>query len=430
VTPTATGQSTITIALAPASYSPPQSQQATVVGTSSTLDLVAVAPARWVGQGATLAVPLTVEALDLGVPKANVAVNFAITKGTVSLSSGSGTTNGSGYATITANLTNQNADVQVSACVAPNNAPCQTFTLFSTPASRWTLETVSGSPQVVPTGQSFQPLVVRVTDGSSASNPVMGVNVTFATTLARVSPDPGGQQDGDSNVGGNGMRVLLGSSQTQVVSTQGGLASIVPSAGSVGPCDVFITVSAGQSTVELQMESVAAIVPAQPNNSRAQAPSAPRDPHFGSQTSAPQGVPEVLIAVPQGTPLDDPVASQSPCSDARQDSASSTDSSSGASGTPGAGDVVSRSCESASELPHVEAEAPRAPAETSTKPPSDSTERDKGGGAARQSAETPSENNSSVGNPAVSALLEDKRSCRFAQSEDTTFFGTTFGGLP
>src|ERR1035437_10056238 len=259
VTPTATGQSTITIALAPASYSPPQSQQATVVGTSSALDLVAVAPTRWVGQGATIAVPLTVEALDLGVPKPNVAVNFAITKGTASLSAGTGTTNGSGFATITAQLTNQSADVQVSACVAPNNSPCQTFTLFSTPASLWMLETVSGSSQVVPTGQSFQPLVMRVTDGSSAANPVMGVSVTFETTLARVSPDNGGQQDGGSNIRGNGMPVFLGSSQTQVVSTQDGLASIVPSVGSVGPCDVFITVSAGQSTAQLQMESVAAI---------------------------------------------------------------------------------------------------------------------------------------------------------------------------
>src|SRR5467141_77408 len=214
VTPTATGQSTITIALAPASYTPPQSQQATVVGTSTTLDLVAVTPTRWVGQGATLAVPLTVEALNLGVPKANVVVNFAITKGAASLSAGSGTTNASGFATITAQLTNQNADVQVSACVAPNNAPCQTFTLFSTPSSLWTLETVSGSLQIMPTGQSFQPLVVRVTDGSLAADPVMGVNVTFKTTLARVSE--------------NGMPVILGSSQTQVVSAQGGLASIVP----------------------------------------------------------------------------------------------------------------------------------------------------------------------------------------------------------
>ena len=37
VTPTATGTSTITIALAPAVYSPPQSQQATVVGTSTAI---------------------------------------------------------------------------------------------------------------------------------------------------------------------------------------------------------------------------------------------------------------------------------------------------------------------------------------------------------------------------------------------------------
>ena len=104
VTPTATGQSTITIALAPAVYSPPQSQQATVVGTSTTLDLAAVTPMRWVGQGATIALPLTVAALDLGVPKANVAVNFKVTTGTAALSAGSATTNASGLATITAQL--------------------------------------------------------------------------------------------------------------------------------------------------------------------------------------------------------------------------------------------------------------------------------------------------------------------------------------
>ncbi len=75
------------------------------------------------------------------------------------------------------------------------------------PPSLWTLETVSGSSQVVPTGQAFQPLVMRVTDGSAAANPVMGVNVTFATTLARVSE--------------NGMPVLLGSSQAQVVTRSG-----------------------------------------------------------------------------------------------------------------------------------------------------------------------------------------------------------------
>jgi hypothetical protein len=448
VTPAVTGASTITIALAPASYSPPQSQRATVVGTSSALDLAAVTPTRWVGQGATIAVPLTVEALDLGVPKANVAVNFAITKGTASLSASSGTTNGSGFVTITAQLTNQSADVQVSACVAPNNAPCQTFTLFSTPVSLWTLETVSGSSQVVPAGQSFQPLVMRVTDGSSAANPVTGVTVTFETTLARVSAGQGGQQDGDSNVRGNGMPVLLGSSQTQVVSTQDGLASIVPSVGSVGPCDVFITVSAGQSTAQLQMESVAAITTGESKNSPAKAPTAQPDPHFvpnfSSQTSAPQSVSEMLSVVPQGTPPDDPDASQSPCSDARQDSATGTDPSSGATGNPSAGDVASWPCESASELPHVDVEASRPPAEPSTNPPANSAGRDHEP-AARPLAESPSAhhhgvnnfspnqssvNHPSVGHPAASRLLEDKRSCRFAQTEDGILFGTTLEGLP
>jgi len=232
------------------------------------------------------------------VPKANVVVNFAITKGTASLSASSGTTNASGFATITAQVTNQNADVQVSACVAPNSAPCQTFTLFSTPSSLWTLETVSGSLQVVTTGQSFQALTVRVTDGSLAADPVMGVNVTFKTTMARV-PE-------------NGMPVILGSSQAQVMSTQDGLASIAPSAGSVGPCDVFITVSAVQSTVQFQMESVAAIVLGNPpQNGHPKAPSAPRSRQFGAPTAALPSVPEMLFAVPQGDPGNEPAPDSS-----------------------------------------------------------------------------------------------------------------------
>jgi hypothetical protein len=274
VTPTATGQGTITIALAPAVYSPPQTQTATVVGTSTTFDLAAVMPTRWVGQGATIAVPLTVEVLDNGVPQANVTINFTVTKGTAVLSAGSATTNGSGFATVTAQLTNQNADVQVSACVAPGNSPCQTFTLFSTPASMWTLETVGGSSQAVQTGQSFQSLVIRVTDGSTTANPVVGVSVTFATTLARVSPGQGGQ----------GMGVILGSSQAQVVTDQDGLTSIVPSARNVGPCEVFITVSAGLSSAQFQMENLAAIVPGKPAYPSGNEPAAPRGGRLIEQT--------------------------------------------------------------------------------------------------------------------------------------------------
>ncbi|MGB7929066.1 MAG: IPT/TIG domain-containing protein [Terriglobales bacterium] len=312
VTPTATGQSTITIALAPASYSPPQQQQATLVGTSTTLDVAAVTPTRWIGQGATLAVPLTVEALDLGVPLPNVTINFVVTQGTASLSAASATTNGTGFASITANLTNLSTNVQISACVAPGNSPCtQPFVLYATPASFWTLQTISGSPQVILSGQAFQPLVMRVTDGSSAANPVMGVSVTFATTLARVT--------------GDGPPVLLGSSQSQVVSAQDGTASIVPSAENVGPCAVFITVSAGQSTAQLQMESLAAIVPVQPDIPAKVVP-VESEPHFdsGERSPTPQALPIMLFAVPQGAPSSDPAADSHPstCAESSADDAS------------------------------------------------------------------------------------------------------------
>src|ERR1019366_1528969 len=103
--------------------------------------------------------------------------------------------------------------------------------------------------------QAFQPLSMRVTDGSAAANPVLGVTVTFVTTLER---DPG--QDG------NGMPIILGTSQTQVVTDPNGLASIVPTVGSLGPCDAYVTVTAGSAIAQFELESLEPITvtPGQP----------------------------------------------------------------------------------------------------------------------------------------------------------------------
>jgi hypothetical protein len=403
VTPTKTGPSTITIALAPASYTPPQSQQATVVGTSTTLDLVAVTPTFWVAQGATIAVPLTVETLDLGVAKANVAVNFSVSNGKASLSAASATTNASGIADITAQLTDQNAEVQVSACVGPNNSPCQTFTLFSTPASLWTLETVSGSSQAVPAGQAFQRLVMRVTDGSLAANPVMGVNVTFATTLARVSPGAGpgagpnlpGQPGGDSIVEGNGLPVLLGSSQTQVVTTQDGIAYIVPSAGNVGPCAVFITVTAGAATAQFQMQSLAAIVPALPQTGRPGAPAMPTRAPFGWQMSVPESAAALLFAAPEAIASNEPKADShgTACSELLANDVSSNQKASAWSTPAGLENTHSPAC----ALKPREAKAPEKELRT-------------GSNVAPTEAPSSAEIR---GKPASSTWLhEDRRSCR------------------
>ena len=352
LTPTATGPSLTTIALAPAVFSPPQSQQATVLATSTALDLAAVTPQRWIAQGATISIPLTVQALDLGAPLANVTVNFTLIQGTASLSAASATTNASGFATVTANLANLAENVRVTACVAPNNVPCQTFVLFSTSPAQWTLGPVSGSSQFVLTGQSFQPLVVRVTDGSAAANPVMGVPVAFATTLAQVSPNSGGELGGDSLGGGNGVPVLLGSSQAQVATDQNGLASIVPSAENVGPCDVFIAVTAGPSSAHFQLENLAAIVLPQPVTGNTKAP--PSGSFLSlpfAQPAAPQALPTALFAIPEASlPNEDqPAPDQSASPDSSQQ-------------------AVSTSSDPVPDPPPVKPDAPQPPDSNSPKP--------------------------------------------------------------
>jgi hypothetical protein len=188
-----------------------------------------------------------VQALDFGVGFANQTINFAITRGSATLSSTTAITNSSGFASVTASFTNLSATIQASACAAPNNSPCVSLAIFAVASSSWTLQAVSGSQQIEPVGQAFQPLAMRVTDGSSAQNPVMGVPVSFATTLTELNSGGNGQ---------GGPPILLGNSQAQATTDQDGMASMIPSTGNVGACDVFINVSAGQSNAEFELESV------------------------------------------------------------------------------------------------------------------------------------------------------------------------------
>ncbi len=260
VTPMAVEPSTITAELAPLSYNPPQSRQATLVGTSSSLDLAALLPTRRVAKGATIDLALTAQVLNAGKPQANVTVNYAVVSGSATLSAATATTNSSGLASVTVHLVNHSGDVQVSACVAPNNNPCQTFTLLATPPSLWTLELVSGSEQIILAGQSFQPLLLRVTDGSAAANPVIAASTVFNTVIVRIPPGSIWQPGGEAIVGRTGSPVILGKSTMTSASTEDGQVSILPSPGSIrGPCDLLISVSAGTSSVQVHLRIVSAM---------------------------------------------------------------------------------------------------------------------------------------------------------------------------
>ncbi|MGA2002541.1 MAG: Ig-like domain-containing protein [Terriglobales bacterium] len=397
VTPTALGQSTIVAALAPASYSPPQMQQMTLVATASTLDLAAITPKRWIAQGATINVPLTVEALNMGAPKPNVTVSYTITQGSASLSAATATTNSSGLATVTAQLTNLAATVQVNSCVTPANNPCQTFTLSATPSSMWALETVDGSQQVVPNGQSFQPLVMRVTDGSAADNPVQGVTVTFVTTLERNPQGAGGGPGpgGDAARAEDGMPIILGTSQAQVVTDANGLASITPTVGSQGPCDLFLAVTAGAAMAQFELESVdgTTISPQQPehHNNRGGSRNAP---HAGSGTVVLQDAAPEVFAVAQAMPAaDNP---RTDCSHASESDAVNN------------ADMTSQAC-APPDLP--DAEVVRPPTEQPVEMPAKTKASDPIAPAMPIDRDVP------VNDSSASNLLADKRSCRFAQAD-------------
>jgi hypothetical protein len=184
-------------------------------------------------------------------------VNFRIAQGTGSLSSATAVTGSTGYASVTLTLTNFTANVQLTACVAPGNSPCQTVYGNAVAAALLNLQAVSGAGQVV-TGEAFQPLTVRVTDSSTPPNPILGASVLFQSTVLRPVGSDLALIPGDLTNTQTGMPVILSASQSSVTSDANGLANFVPTVGSfTGVLEVEIQVSAGTSAVlQDEVESV------------------------------------------------------------------------------------------------------------------------------------------------------------------------------
>ncbi len=251
VTPDATGNAAITATLAPAVYNPAQSISTTITATSTALDIGVATPYLWIAQGASLSVPITARVVSLGVPKSGATVNFFLDLGSAALSSASAVTSGSGSASVTLTLTNFIANVQISACVAPANNPCQTIYGNAVAPAMWKLQAVAGAGQII-AGSVFQPLTIRVTDSSSPPNPVLAASVLFQSTVLRPAGNGLSLAPGDPATSQTEMPVILSAAQASVPSDINGLATIVPSVGSFsGTLEIEIQVSAG-TTAALQ----------------------------------------------------------------------------------------------------------------------------------------------------------------------------------
>jgi hypothetical protein len=291
LTAAAAGTAIVTATLAPGVYSPTKSVSGTLSATQSSSDVGISTPYIYVSQGATVGIPVNARVLSNGIGQSSVAVNFMIASGAGSLSAGSAVTNASGYATVTLSVANLNVLVQVNACVAPGNFPCAVFYANPVPLAQQMLQQVLGAGQVS-TGQSFQPVVVRVVDSAMSPHSVMAAPVSFLTTVLR----PGGMVpvvgSGDTNPGNPAMPVILKVTQSNTSSDSNGLASVVPSSGGFSaPVEVDVQATAGTSAV---LDDPLLVFPATSNGSGRAGVKSPiilrpiRGPLFRSETGAVQ----------------------------------------------------------------------------------------------------------------------------------------------
>ena len=255
VTVLTTGAMTITAALAPASYNPPKTVQASLLGTQSALDLGALYSYQFLAQGATLDIPLTARVLANGVPLKSRTVTYRIVTGSGTLNPTSPVTDNNGYATSTLHVTSVSSDVRVSVCVEPGDTPCQTYYLISVLSSALKLEPVSGSVQVVIGGQNFQPVTVRVVDSSAVPNYVRGASAVFSSILCRPQHDEPVRWVGDTVIGNHSAPVIVSTTENTATSDVEGLASFQPATLSAGML-VMGTTTAGPSSLPFQLDSV------------------------------------------------------------------------------------------------------------------------------------------------------------------------------
>ena len=252
---------TITVQLAPASYTSPQQVQTTLLGCvmceGTTFDIALVPQNVSVAQGATMNIMLTTRVLSNGVPQTGQVVNFSLYHGSGTLNPVSPVTNKNGYASTTLKLANFATEVDGNACLGSNNNPCMGFHVFPVRSSSLQLQAVAGDLQLITVGPPFQPITVRITDSSGPPNPVVGASVLFQSLLGRTIADAPIVSGGDTNITRNEMPIILGMSQVSVTSDANGLASMHPSTGGFqGALAILGTVTAGPASLPFQLQSL------------------------------------------------------------------------------------------------------------------------------------------------------------------------------
>jgi len=251
------GVLTLTAKLAPASYSNSRQVQATLLGTSSQLDLSLMTPPVWIAQGATVALPIAARVLSNGSLVSGANVNYQITAGSGTLSAASVVTDSNGNASVSLQVNSLAASVRVSVCGEPNNSPCQTLNATMVQISSVQLQAVSGTLQMVSPGQTFQPVAVRVIDSSNPPHPVVGGNVAFVAYIGRMPGNEPIVWAGGAGISQPSMPVILAESQATCQSDINGLAKFPLSThGISGNVAILGSATAGGGSVEFEAQQL------------------------------------------------------------------------------------------------------------------------------------------------------------------------------
>jgi hypothetical protein len=245
------GAMTLTAKLAPATYPNPKQLQATLLGISTQLDLSLATPSVWIAQGAPFSLPISARVLSSGTPVSGRMLNYQITHGNATLGAASAQTDANGNASVSLQSSSKATAVQVSVCVAPNNNPCQIFNATVVPVASLQLQGVAGTLQIAPPGQTFQPVVVRVTDSATPPHSVLGASVVLLSYIGRMPQNQPIVWAGEAGISQPEMPVILAKSQTTVQSDINGTATVpIAAQGISGNIAIVGSATAGSNSVE------------------------------------------------------------------------------------------------------------------------------------------------------------------------------------
>ena len=238
------------------------SVSATVNGLAAATEITAAQPIVYVPAGTTASIPVAATVVKNGVPTAGVAVNFLMNYGSAIISPAWSTTNVGGIANSAIGISALTSDVNLSACIAPGNAPCRTFIIHPIPNTALQLWKISGDGQSVSVGQNFAPIVLRVTD--AIGDPLAGVPVTFEVHVNEAPASMQQVTSGEVVSTHYATQVTLSSSMTTLLSDANGLVTLPAVTVPAQPVLVTIRATAGPAETDVVLTAVWANLPTPP----------------------------------------------------------------------------------------------------------------------------------------------------------------------